>query len=101
MRRVGRDDQRCTALHRYPEQPSHPRVHVSRLDELDDGHWDWRVPVPTPPARGAVQRSHGVMITPRIASMRALFFTGKQSVEVRDVETPKPGRGEALLRVKA
>lgn len=33
--------------------------------------------------------------------MRALFFTGKESVELRDVETPKPASGEVLLRVRA
>lgn len=30
-----------------------------------------------------------------------MFFTGKESVEVRDAESPAPGPGEVVLRVKA
>ncbi|HET9477542.1 MAG TPA: alcohol dehydrogenase catalytic domain-containing protein [Dehalococcoidia bacterium] len=33
--------------------------------------------------------------------MRAAFCTGKQTIEVRDAEVPKPGPGEALVRVRA
>ncbi len=33
--------------------------------------------------------------------MRAMFITGKETVEVRDVDKPTPGPGEVLLRVKA
>jgi NADPH2:quinone reductase len=41
------------------------------------------------------------MIPPRIAAMRALFFSGKEAVEIRDVDKPSPGPGEVLLRVRA
>jgi len=33
--------------------------------------------------------------------MRAAFFNGKESVEIRDVDKPSPGPGEVLLRVRA
>jgi len=33
--------------------------------------------------------------------MRAAFITGKESIEVREVDVPSPGRGEVLVRVRA
>jgi 2-desacetyl-2-hydroxyethyl bacteriochlorophyllide A dehydrogenase len=33
--------------------------------------------------------------------MRAAFIAGKEAVEVREVETPKPGPGEVLVRVRS
>ena len=33
--------------------------------------------------------------------MRALFIAGKETIDVRETDTPKPGPGEVLLRVRA
>jgi 2-desacetyl-2-hydroxyethyl bacteriochlorophyllide A dehydrogenase len=33
--------------------------------------------------------------------MRAAFLTGKETIEVRDTDTPSPGAGEVLVRVRA
>lgn len=35
-----------------------------------------------------------------MTQMMAAFYTGKQKIELRETEVPKPGPGEVLVRVR-